>query len=319
MKNRIINFIDIENKNKLVIKGDNLVDESNGKIIAPIVDDIPRFVKTTNYADSFGVQWNHWENNLSSIRNPDFGHHNVLIERTKFDKLDTSGKTILECGAGGGDDTEVLCSLPFSEIHSFDLSNSINRSKKYISDKRVVLSQASIYDIPYENEIFDFVFCHRVLQHTPNPILSLKSICKKVKPGGYLFAHSYNRTKIRMSEWRYKYLWLTRHLPLSFIKAYVYIFGYPLHKLTDFLSNYYYGKKFAYKYIPFYYFKDVDKKLTQREIIDIKRLITFDALTPAFDSPITNEDFINTIVDAGFEIIHSTARNRSQWCTAMKK
>ena len=190
MKNKTVNFININTQNNLIVDGENLVDELSGEVIAHIVDDIPRFVKLNNYADSFGFQWNHWDSNLSSIRNPKFGHHEVLIKRTNFDKLDLKDKTIIECGAGGGDDTEVFCSLPFSEIHSFDLSNSINRSKKYINDPRVVLSQASIYEIPYPDEAFDFVFCHRVLQHTPDPILALKNICKKVKKGGsYLLTH----------------------------------------------------------------------------------------------------------------------------------
>ena len=319
MNDSHIDFINIKTKNRLIKKNTNLVDEVTGEIIAPIIDEIPRFVKLNNYADNFGFQWNHWENNLSSIRNPEFGHYGVLIDRTRFNKLDLHDKTILECGAGGGDDTEVLCTLPFSEIHSFDLSNSINRSRKYINDQRVVLSQASIYEIPYRDESFDYVFCHRVLQHTPDPILSLKTICEKVKPGGVLFAHSYNRTQFRMSEWRYKYLWFTKQLPLFVIKAYVYIFGYPLHFLVKFLNKFYYGKIFAYKYIPFYYIKDEMNSLSKREVINIERLITFDALTPKYDSPIPNDEFINTIINSGFKILFESSNNRSQWCTAIKK
>jgi hypothetical protein len=43
---------------------------------------------------------------------------------------------------GGGDDTEALLTLPFKEVHSFDISNSVERAKKYLEDKRLTISQA---------------------------------------------------------------------------------------------------------------------------------------------------------------------------------
>ena len=39
----------------------------------------------------------------------------------------------------------------------------------------------------------------------------------------------------------------------------------------------------------------------------------------AYDSPISNKDFLNTIVEAGFDILYESSNNRSQWCTAIKK
>ena len=35
---------------------------------------------------------------------------------------------------GGGDDTEVLVTLPFAEIHSFDLSSAVERAHKHLKD-----------------------------------------------------------------------------------------------------------------------------------------------------------------------------------------
>ena len=81
MKNKTVNFININTQN-IFVDGENLVDELNGEVIA--IYQMLRFVKLNNYADSFGFQWNHWDRTLSSIRNPKFGHHEVLIKRTNL-------------------------------------------------------------------------------------------------------------------------------------------------------------------------------------------------------------------------------------------
>src|SRR3546814_17151326 len=76
---------------------------------------------------------------------------------------------------GGGDDTEVLLKFPFSKIYSFDFSNSVDRARKFIKDDRSYMFQASILGIPLPDRSFAFVFCHRVIQHTPDPEGALRS------------------------------------------------------------------------------------------------------------------------------------------------
>ena len=174
-----------ENGNDLLIEGNEIIDSQTNQSIGEIRDGVYRFARPEeNYADSFGWQWNHWANQRSTLRKSGFGLKRVVLGRTRFEDYDLDGKTLLECGCGGGDDTEVLLDFPLSEIHSFDLSHSVDRAKRSIADKRVVFSQASITQIPYPNQSFDVVYCHRVLQHTPDPVQSLESISQKVKPGG---------------------------------------------------------------------------------------------------------------------------------------
>ena len=318
-----IEFINPKSRNPLLKTEDGWRDPNSQEIIAPIVDGIPRFVDfKDNYAESFGWQWNHWVDNRSTLRDSGFGLKELILARTKFDQFDLENKTLLECGCGGGDDTEALCSLPFSEIHSFDLSSAVERAKKNISDPRVVFSQASIYDIPYPDQSFDVVYCHRVLQHTPDPVKSLESICQKVKPGGILFAHAYKRSRRYMASWRYKYLWFTQKIPHKYIFWYVKNFGRPLHYLNKLLYRNSYTRTFAYRFIPFYHKgsqKDV-QGLSENQVIDLERLITFDALTPAHDHPMSSEDFFGTIERCGFEIKFKHDPDGSpQYCTAIKK
>jgi len=248
-----IPFIDPDTSDPVYIKGNLLLNKKTDQIVAHIKDDIPRFIDAVeDELNSFSWQWNtysHTKNDQDGVRP---GLRKEILSRTNFPKLDLQGKTILECGMGGGDDTEVLITFPFSEIHSFDLSNSVETTANNINDSRLTISQASIFKIPYLDEAFDVVYCHRVLQHTPDPELALKTICSKVKHGGILFAHSYKCSWRYMIGWKYKYRWFTKHLPLSWVYWYVENCGASLHRINKFLYKNAVTKYLAYSFVPFY-------------------------------------------------------------------
>jgi 2-polyprenyl-3-methyl-5-hydroxy-6-metoxy-1,4-benzoquinol methylase len=292
--------------NVLHYDGNALV-SSSGIAVAQVIAGVPRFVKPEeNYAESFGWQWKQWAHNQSEDRGANVKQRQLILERTHFEKYSLEGKTILECGMGGGDDTEVLLTLPFAEIHSFDLSTSVERAHEHLKDPRLFISQASIYATPYPDESFDFVYCHRMLQHTPDPENAMRAICKKVKPGGVIFVHSYKRSKRYMSEWRYKYRWLTTRLPKQIVFAYVSLFGDLMHHLVHFVSTLGpRGTDLAYRFIPFYKLQRVGVyAVPRREAIELEKMITFDALTPKFDSPMTTEQFTGILTEEGFVIEH---------------
>jgi 2-polyprenyl-3-methyl-5-hydroxy-6-metoxy-1,4-benzoquinol methylase len=303
-----VGFVNPETFHPLTEKDDALIDSLLSTPVAVLKAGIPRFVSCReNYAESFGWQWKHWADNLSESRGAKIRHRQVVLDRTHFLDYDLTGKTILECGMGGGDDTEVLLSLPFREIHSFDLSTAVERAARHLQDERLVLSQASIYAIPYPDQSFDFVFCHRVLQHTPDPEKSLRAICKKVKPNGILFIHSYKRSPEYMAEWRYKYRWLTTRVPKVLVYGYVRLLGWPMHHLVGWLNRLgHRPRRFAYRYIPFYriersgYCSDLDKG----EAIELGRMVTFDALTPKYDYPMATQDMTRILESEGFVIEH---------------
>jgi len=316
----MINFIDPISKDSLIKENESLK-LPNGKDVAKIINGVPRYVPYDDeYDRSFGWQWNNWDNIRSSSRGAGLGLEKVIYKRTKFDQYDLENKTILECGMGGGDDTEVLLKLPFSEIHAFDVSNAVDRAAKYLKDDRLVISQASIFDIPYPDYAFDFVYCHRVLQHTPDPKKALESICKKVKPNGILFAHAYKRSKTYMAEWRYKYRFITKRMPIRWVYNYVNFCGPFLHKLNSYMYNRHkLTKNIAYRFIPFYHKTGVEG-MSEKDVIELEKLITFDALTPRYDAPMTPEDFFGTIEANGFEIQHKFDPSVSpMFCTAIRR
>jgi SAM-dependent methyltransferase len=315
-----IGFVDPRSGEPLVVRGDALVGARSGARAATLENGIPRFVDPAqNYAEAFGFQWRTWRT-LSDSAHRGRGKYEEILERTHFDAYPTQGATLLECGMGGGDDTEVLLQLGFSEIHAFDLSDAVERAAASLRDPRLTLSQASIYEIPYPDEAFDFVFCHRVLQHTPDPERALRSVCRKVKPGGVLFAHCYKRSPRNMRCFKYKIRWLTKRLPYRFVYAYVRVCGPALHALNTLLYRMgSLGRRISHDWVPYYHytsFRDLDAaRLRQLEALN-----TFDALTPAYDNPMTTQHFRDTIESEGFEIEHLFDPPVTPlYCTAVKR
>ena len=314
-----IGYINTKTGNNLTIKDNELVDSVTGEIVSKILRDVPRFVAASeNYAEDFAWQWKKWGHSKTDSSGPRKHLVDEILFRTQFDKFNISGKTILECGAGAGDDTAVLTTLPFSEIHSFDLSTSIEEIKEHVIEERLILSQASILDIPYPDESFDVVYCHRVLQHTPDPLKALACVCSKVKPGGILFAHSYKKSLRNMIQWKYKYRWLSKRLPLIWIYKYVDRCGPILHRVNKLLYKNIFTMLFAYNFIPFYHF--VRDDLTEEQLIEFEKLGTFDALIPEHDHPMTSKQFFGTIENLGFDIVNKhDPKGSPLWCTAVKK
>ncbi len=307
MSSNVSNFskhINIKTKNHLFVREGILIDKETEEEVARVVNNVPRFIAAyQDYASNFGYQWNKWNSILSDSRNSNLedAKYKLLLKRTQFDKFETSGKTILECGCGGGDDTEILLRFPFSEVHAFDLSTAVDRARKFLSDERLVLSQASIFEIPYADKSFDFVFCHRVLQHTPDPVLALKSICQKVKVGGVLFVHSYHRSKKYMQHFKYKYRFITKRIPHFFIEQFLNVFATPMHALNSRLYKSRWGKKFAFGFIPLEYSPKYSN-FSKRELIQLEKLVTFDALTPMYDTPMRWSEMKSIVEAEGFEI-----------------
>lgn len=297
-------YVNHRTANPLDVKGDVLVDSATNEVVAYVVGGIPRFIRDhQNYADNFGYQWNKWHSILSDSRNEHVNgrKYDLLIRRTHFDKFETKGKSVLECGCGGGDDTEVLCRFPFAEIHAFDLSTAVDRARRFVTDPRVVFSQSSIFEIPYKDESFDFVFCHRVLQHTPDPEGALRSISRKAKRGGVLFVHSYHRTKNYMRHFKYKYRFITKRLPYKYIEGFLDAFAPLMHRINERLYKTRLGRRLAFGFVPLEYTREY-ANFTRNEIIELERLVTFDALTPYYDNPMRWQTMKSIVESEGFEI-----------------
>jgi SAM-dependent methyltransferase len=173
----------------LSVSGDQLV--NNDGEAFPIINGVPRFVPQENYASAFGLQWKTYaKTQLDSFSN-------TSITQDRLERclgMPISGlkdKTVLEVGAGAGRFTELLVKGG-GLIHSIDLSVAVDVNKENIGNApNYQIAQASVYDIPYADNLFDYVVCLGVIQHTPDPEKTIKCLFEKVKPGGVLVIDHY--------------------------------------------------------------------------------------------------------------------------------
>lgn len=188
----MINYYSPATGSPLKTEGDFLFDDKNNKY--PIINSIPRFVPQANYADAFGFQWNKFQKTqLDSFSGAPITENRLkrCMENAWEDLKD---REVLECGCGAGRFTEILLNKG-AYVHSIDLSSAVDANQTNFpqSDKHRI-AQASILELPFDKEKFDFVVCLGVLQHTPNPTIAIHKLYEMVKPGGWLVIDHYAPT-----------------------------------------------------------------------------------------------------------------------------
>lgn len=185
----MIKFISPVSKKALAVRNGQLVSES-GEIF-PIIKGIPRFVNADNYASAFGLQWNTFQKTqLDSYTKTNTSRER--LERCLGEPLNNLyGKYVLEVGCGAGRFTELLVKAG-ANTHSVDLSIAVEANMENIGEqKNYVVAQADVYKLPFPIESFDYVICLGVIQHTPSPEKTIKSLWEMVKPGGNLVIDHY--------------------------------------------------------------------------------------------------------------------------------
>jgi ubiquinone/menaquinone biosynthesis C-methylase UbiE len=164
----------------------------DGKV-APILNDIPRFVDSGSYASLFGDQWKEYKKTqLDSYSGSPISE--TRLNRCLGDELkdNLTGKVVLEAGCGAGRFTEVLLKKGAFLVSS-DLSSAaeVNAENFPVSDKHLVI-QADINNMPFADESFDVVICLGVIQHTTSSEKTIEDLYKLVKKGGTLVIDHYS-------------------------------------------------------------------------------------------------------------------------------
>ena len=162
--------------------------------VYPIVHSVPRFVPSEDYAASWGYQWNLFDKTqLDSYAGNNLSHERYYATTQWPSKLD--GQVILEAGCGMGRFTEVALETG-AEIFSFDLSTSVDANfRNNGASGKVHIFQASIYEIPMKQEMFDRIFCMGVLQYCTDVRKAFMSLIPFLKPGGEIVVDCYEKHK----------------------------------------------------------------------------------------------------------------------------
>ena len=118
-----------------------------------------------------------------------------------FDRSWFKGKTVLDAGCGGGRNTIAMARLGAREADGIDLGAAgIANAKERAARQglgNTSFQQASILEIPFEDNKFDMVWCAGVLMITDDEDRALDELTRVCKPGGMLYLLVYANEGMR--------------------------------------------------------------------------------------------------------------------------
>ncbi|HKQ60533.1 MAG TPA: methyltransferase domain-containing protein [Candidatus Polarisedimenticolaceae bacterium] len=272
----------------------------------PIERRIPRFVAPEgDYAASFGWQWQRFDKLQRDSYNGTQIVRDTILSRSGWTPADWRGQSVLECGCGSGNDTEVLVTLAGTVV-SLDLSAAVDAlPPELLARDNLLVLRADLRHAPFKPQRFDVVYCHRVIQHTPDPAASFRSMARHVRPGGRFLLHSYDTDWRSLMHYRYWLRPLIRPLSHATIFRLMCAVGPVLYPLAGLLQRLPVLRRLGLLLVPFTNhnrrLRRAGATLTARERYEYSLLLTFDALTPRYDNPSSPRTVQSWFDEAGFE------------------
>ena len=157
-----------------------------GKKIESFIDgdDLSIDVKTV---ESFGKEWEKFNSFHESDLDSSAAEYFDLLDQTGVH----SGSTAIDIGCGTGRWSRYLYDK-VGFIEAIDPSNSLFSAVKYNEDlTNIRFTKASVGNIPFKDESFDFGLCLGVLHHTPDTQFGIDMIYQKLKKDGWLLLYLY--------------------------------------------------------------------------------------------------------------------------------
>ena len=161
------------------------------------------------------------------------GHHESVLRSHKWRTVENSasfllpylkdGVQLLDAGCGPGNITAGLAALiPNGKAVGIDFSAEIisQAQNEYPSEKfeNLEFQQGDIYELQFEDETFDLIYIHQVLQHLSDPVRTLKEIKRVLKPNGIIALRESDYSAFtwfpelpELDRWRELYREVTQH------------------------------------------------------------------------------------------------------------
>jgi len=149
---------------------------------------------------SDGTKWLQFDVNTPA--NPDVythGHHESVLRSHRWRTAENSagyllpalvpGTRLLDVGCGPGSVTiDLAARLAPGEVIGVDTSEAVveiaRDAAKEAGASNVTFEVADAYELPFEDDTFDVVHAHQVLQHLTDPIAALREMRRVTRPGG---------------------------------------------------------------------------------------------------------------------------------------
>ena len=119
---------------------------------------------------------------------------NKFIAKDYFDIVkdeDIENKIVLDAGCGSGRWTKYIVNKA-KHVELVDPSEAIFVAAKLLKNfSNVSINHASIDQLPFKDEYFDFIMSLGVIHHIPNMELALKHLTSKLKKEGKILLYIY--------------------------------------------------------------------------------------------------------------------------------
>jgi 2-polyprenyl-3-methyl-5-hydroxy-6-metoxy-1,4-benzoquinol methylase/uncharacterized protein YbaR (Trm112 family) len=264
----------------------------------PIENSIPRFVPRDNYAASFGYQWNKFKlEQIDSINGTRLSTARFYSE-TGWTKSWLAGKWILDAGCGAGRFLDVAADSE-AEVVGVDLSSAIDAARSNLQGrKNIHFVQASIYELPFREGAFDGCYCIGVVQHTPDPQRTMRTLPRLLRPGGRIALTAYERKPWTKLYAKYLIRPLTKRVSKQTLLAGIKRTMPFLFPLTNALFRLPLAGRLFMFAIPVANYVH-EGQLTVKQRYDWAILDTFDMLSPQYDQPRTQPEMEDALKTAG--------------------
>ncbi|NUN94050.1 MAG: methyltransferase domain-containing protein [Verrucomicrobiae bacterium] len=271
--------------------------------VFPITEGIPRFVASDEYASSFGHQWNRYAELQLDSRNGTRFSEERFRSITEWTREDLCGKLVLDVGCGSGRFAEIALA-DGAEVIALDLSRAVDACRRNLrAHPKLHVIQASIYDLPFRDGLFDVVYSIGVIQHTPDPHQAVQRIAAKVALNGRIGLWIYELSwKALVGTVGFKYLLrpMTRRCSISTIERWAAFLERLCRPITRWGRRHGLLGKIAMRMLPVSCAHLQSIPLSETDFQEWVRLDTFDMYSPAHDHPQTFRRVRGWLVDAGF-------------------
>lgn len=111
-------------------------------------------------------------------------------------KKDNSQTKLLDLGCGSGTYLKLFYNNGF-QVYGTDYSKEvIHVAEERVSNKKIKLVTADIYNLPFSDNYFDMIVCLNVFQTVDKPSLAMKEIKRVLKGNGLLIIMTLNRFSV---------------------------------------------------------------------------------------------------------------------------
>lgn len=295
-----LEFSDVECEDDCIQSG-WLISE-DGQHRYPIRDCVPRFVPESNYADSFGIQWNKFSDTQLDSRSGRPISASRFWKATGWKPDELAGKWVLDLGCGSGRFAEVAV-LAGAKVVALDYSSAVDACYANLKQHpNLHVVQGDIYALPLLNGAFPFVYSLGVLQHTPDVEKAFLALRPMLAEGGRICVDFYEKSWKSALLPKYWLRPLTKRMPKARLFSLLQYLVPKLLPLSVLLGKIPIVGRILKRLVPVANYVGV-LDLSQKQQLEWSLLDTLDWLSPEYDNPQDSKTVRRWLQDARLEDI----------------